>query len=173
MLSLIPALSVLTKIPFIGPVIAHFTPNLRLVIEYALITVLLLVAGVTVHLYVVKQDLVKANTVLTERVAQAETINTLQEKAIVTLSKAREQDNVAIRILTSENERLDNLHTQTRKQIAQLESENEIVRSYLSTRIPAELACVLNRTCPAPDHSKDRSAPAKRASVVNLQATDR
>lgn len=167
MLQMLPLIAkagaLLTKIPFIGSVINFFRPNLRLLVEYALIALVLVIGGAMLHMWSVKNNLQKKNEELAVRMSTVELTNQLQEESLTTLREARSADNEAIKGLADDNKRLSDVHNKNLNRLRALEKQNASVRAYLDQRLPPELACVLNRTCaPTSDGTKDRSPAAGR-----------
>jgi hypothetical protein len=138
-----------SKLPFVGKLISAFIPNFRLVVEYLLIAAVITIGGATLHLWQAKKLLTAKNETLTERMSSLANEVAVQDSTIKMLSSAREKDERAFRALMTENQRLDALTAANRKRLQELESQNEEVRKYLRTRIPPELACLLNNSCGA------------------------
>lgn len=146
-----------------------FTGKLRLYLEYALIALLLAVAGFATYNYTTRLKLDTKVTKLEgkvdkaeERVAQVEAINAQQATAIDTIRSIREVDGTILAGLATDMNALRVRDTSMTTRLATLERSNEAVRKYLNTAVPAPVGCLLDRTCI--DQDGDGGAvPAKAA----------
>lgn len=146
----------LSSIPFLANAVSFFSKKKRLVLEYALIAVIVTVAGFTFTLWLSKirteRDL--ANTQLEligvqSRLTTIESINVTQKEEIAALGKLRAVDAQALGGLLADYKELASSDAAVRDRLKNLENSNEAVRNYLSQPIPPELVCMLNESCPA------------------------
>lgn len=145
-------------LPLIGKVVGAFTNRVapfvrdkkRLIIEYILIAVIVASAATVFTLWLQREKtenkLVEASQKidgLKKRVHTVEQINATQDRTIKTLNELREQDATALGGLLNDYTRLSERDKSVQKQIAELEKNNEKVRSYLSQPLPPELRSLL------------------------------
>lgn len=154
--------SLLSKIPGVSWV----TGNFRLVIEYALIATVVILAGVAVALWGGKKKtevvLAQTETRLTgaeARMTTLESVNEAHEETIKELKDLRGQDAKALDGLLSDYKMLAEADSRVRTRLHNLETSNENVRNYLNLPVPAQLDCLLNDTCTPADKgsNKDRA----------------
>lgn len=136
----------LSKIPFIGFIAAKG----QLVLGYVLIAAVIVISTLMINLWVQNKELKSDNTNLSIRVASVEDANEQNVETIDMLRKARETDSAVITELSKTHKALKLSDDEVRKRVTELEKQNEKVKRYLDTPIPAELACLLYNTCKAP-----------------------
>lgn len=159
----------LKKIPYISSAVSFVFGNVRLVIEYVLIALIIAGTASAIALWYRTKFLEASNDNLRERIISVELTNQLQDKTIVELQELRERDVKVISELAKDYEGLSKTDARARKQISVLESKDADVREYLDRPIPPELACVLNDTCPpakAGVASGKGNAPSPAAGAV-------
>lgn len=142
--------AILTKIK------AYILNKGRLIVEYILIIAVVALGSMCLNLYladkeakrylenlsnVVSDQNVRLNRLNDANVAQANTINQLKE--------LRSKDADAIGGLITDFKILADTNTKVDKRLKDLEANNEVVRKYLQSDIPAPLICLLNNTCSA------------------------
>lgn len=127
----------------------------RLLIEYAMIAAVISIAAITFTLWVKKveteRDLNKAKLELKavqNRLESVEQINEAQDLIIIELKDLRSRDEKALTGLLQDYKTLATGNNLVKQRLSQLEKSNEVVREYLNQPINADLACLLNNTCP-------------------------
>lgn len=161
-------LSLLKSVPILGTAVTFVTDNIRLVIEYVLIAIVVTLCGVAVALWGAKQKsalaLAQTQTSLetvASRLATVESVNQGQEATILDLKELRSKDAKAIDGLLGDYKDLSDNDTKVRTRLQTLENSNAAVRDYLNQPVPAELACLLDNTCTA---TGDQGSDKNRAS---------
>ncbi len=162
-------LSWIKKIPYIGTAATFAMGNVRLVIEYALIGLVIACAATAIALWSRTNYLESRNDELRKRVTNAEVVNNAQDETIDHLNKLREIDAKVMEGLVSDYSKLAATDSQARKNLSNLESTNEDVRSYLDQSLPPELICLLNNSCPA--GGKDSSEGGKGKATPSASGT--
>lgn len=142
-------LSWITKVPYLGTAASFAISNVRLVIEYALIGLVIACAATAIALWYRTNYLESHNDELRERVTHAEIINDAQDDTIDRLNKLREIDAKVMEGLMSDYSKLAATDAQARKSLSNLENTNEDVRAYLDQPLPSDLVCLLNNSCSA------------------------
>jgi hypothetical protein len=150
--------------------------KLRLYIEYALIGLLLIVAGFAAYNYTTRLKLDNKVTALQgrvataeQRVAQAEEVNKAQSEALATVERMRTLDSTVLQGLGKALDTINSRDQSVRARLTMLEKSNEAVRSYLNGNVPDPVGCVLDRTCP--DQGKAGSAPSTRATAATMRGS--
>jgi hypothetical protein len=152
--------------------------HVRLLFGYALIAALITVGGFTASLWLrnaeMKTDIANLNTslVITKNTIEQLTFAaTTQHRAISDLVTLRKLDSDALTGLASDVKVINAKDYRTRLQIQNLENQNEAVRNYLNSVIPADLVCVFDPAeCPAPgaqDHPGGKGNPPVAAKGVS------
>lgn len=147
------------------------TSKLRLYIEYALIAIIVALAGFAVYNYVTRVRLDAKVVTLegkvdkaNERVAAVEEINAQQATAIDTIRSIRDVDGTILAGLAQDMNALRVRDTSMTTRLATLERSNEAVRKYLNAAVPAPVGCLLDKTCPDENGravpATERGAPA-------------
>lgn len=167
-------LSLLSKIPFLGTAATFLTSKFRLVIEYALIAAVVIIAGVAVALWGAKKKtelvLAQTETRLTtseSRLSTVESVNQANLETINQLTSLRSKDASAIDGLLTDYRSLSNNDTAVRTRLQTLERSNEAVRDYLNQPVPTELACLLNGTCATGDKGSDKDSATGAAKFID------
>lgn len=119
----------------------------RLVIEYVLIALLVTTAATTFTLWLQKAKTEQQLEVVQTRVGTLEAITEIQEATIGNLKELRYKDSIALDGLISDYKALAITDARVRHKLGELERTNETVRDYLALPIPADLACMLDKTC--------------------------
>ena len=122
-------------------------PNVRLLIEYAMIGLLIILSATIFGLRKQVSGLESSNDAYGSAVGELVRINEGQTdvlKKLVTLGTLNQEQ---LELLAADRKTI--LDEQVRQSLAikNLEKQNEEVRRYLSTVIPHDLACVLNKAC--------------------------
>lgn len=127
----------------------------RLVIEYALIALLITVAGGTFALWLQKEKTEKEllntkNTVvgLQSRITTIEELNQAQENRINDLKDLRKRDGEALSGVMKDLKSITDNNLVFKRFLNELENKNETVRTFLNQPVPPELAeCLRSYTC--------------------------
>lgn len=137
----------LKKVPFIGAATSFVGGNVRLVIEYVLIGLVIACAATAIALWYRTSYLEERNDELRVRVTNAEVINEAQDQTITDLQDLRQQDAEVMAGLVTDFAHLSKSDFRARQRLSELEKHNETVRDYLDQRIPPDLVCLLNDSC--------------------------
>lgn len=146
--------------------------KVRLWIEYFLIALVLVMAGVGTWFYIkslrmenalvtVSAELIKAN----DRVALVEGVNAEQAEAIKTIKSVTEISDTMLKGVARDIEAMRNDDRTVSNRIKALEKTNEAVRQYLRTAVPSDVGCVLDQTCD-PDASAVPETVLRPAAAV-------
>ena len=155
---MIPLIPLIVKVPWISNVVTLFTSKKRLLLEYFLIALVVMIAGFTFTMWLQKGrlalSLAETQTELVsvhDRLTVVETVNTQQEETIASLNELRVSDARALGSLITDYKFLAQNDLQARKRLDSLEQTNETVRTYLNQPVPLDLICLFDQTCPAGD----------------------
>lgn len=128
--------------------------NARLVIEYVLIALIVTIAGFTATIWI---DKLKTEVKLAETAGVLQTVkNTVtiledvadsQGNEITTLKNLRQIDSDALTALVDNMKKLAQKDSQVRARLQHLEDTNEVVRAYMDTPIPPDVACMHDDAC--------------------------
>lgn len=135
--------------------------NPRLVIEYCLIGIVVVMGCFTTTLWIKKQriEIALANTEtnlvatqgtvshLATQISLQEDLNKEQGERIENLVELRRLDSTALTALVSNFRSLSASDQRVQKKLTELESKNAVVKDYLDQPIPPELACLHNDEC--------------------------
>jgi hypothetical protein len=145
------------------------TGNVRLIVEYALIAIIIAVAAVAFTLWTQTHELNAKNDTLLGRVSQVEIINQAQDATINDLQDLRKKDAEVMAGLVTDFKQLSQNDSAARKKLSELEKSNAKVRDYLDQPLPAELVCLLNESCQTrnPDPNRKGQAPVVPAGAVS------
>lgn len=134
----------------------------RLYIEYALIALLVVTAGVTLTLWLqkesVKRDLIETKVELIQveqRLTTSEHINKVQQQHIAELQNLRETDALALTGLLTDYKSREYAAVTAKRRLQNAEDNDATVKSYLDNPIPNNLACLLTKTCTGDPISND------------------
>lgn len=143
--------------------------KVRLWIEYALIGAVLILLGYATwgwfqraHL---AQEIVQLEGNVREaeaRIEAVEDVNRQQDKVINTLRGVSELNDTMLQGLSKDMQSLYGRDQSIRTRLASLERNNEAVREYLNSAVPAPVGCVLDKTCAEGD-AGDLPATERRA----------
>lgn len=143
-------------LPIVAPAAAFIKNKVFLVICYLMLGLAIVGGGYGLSQLFLKQrtevKLAKTETKLVatqQREGALSGIVDQQVKTIGTVSEMRESDGQLAARLLVENKKLAKQKADAEKRLEELERQNETVRTYLNQRVPAELGCMLNDTCPA------------------------
>lgn len=138
--------------------------KIRLWIEYALVALVLAVAGfaVTIKVQSLQQEthiseLSSALERTREQIGVVASVNDAQEQVIMDLADQREVDGKAIVDLMDTYKGLAIIDKNLRGALAQLEKDNEQARSYLNGTIPESVSCLYDGSCPPSDNGNQGS----------------
>lgn len=156
-----------TLLNLIPNAVGWVTSNVRLIIEYALIAIIVTLCGTTLAMWSGK-TLVEKRLLSTEksliqvgsRLETVETINEIQEGTITTLKTLRDKDSEIMSKLVDGYDNLVRQDGSVRARLSNLEQSNEAVREYLDKPIPPDLACLLNATTCAAKGGNGSRVPA-------------
>ena len=140
-------LKFLKSVPFISTAVSYVTSNIRLVIEYILIGLIIACMATAITLWYRTQYLETCNDELRERITNVEVINETQDKTISDLQELRKQDAAVMAGLVTDYAKLSKSDATARKKLSELEKQNAHVRDYLDQPLPPELVCMLNSSC--------------------------
>lgn len=162
-----------------------FKSKLRLYIEYALILIIVVLAGAVLYGYVSKGRLETQVATLGGKLTAAETrvqavedINKQQADAIETINNLTGVSDTMLKGLAADMEALRVRDRTAFGRLAALEKSNEAVRKYLNTAVPAPVGCVLDHSCPDQDAdrvpaTKPRAAPKVPAAPASAKPNQR
>lgn len=156
----------------ISRALCYVTGNARLIIEYALILVIIVLGVYGTVAYFRTKALTDTTMTLSEKLGsvsgtldQQVSANADQDKAIADLKRLREIDSKALDDLHHELDSADTKGQVLRDKVRQLEKTNADAKALLDTTVPAALGCVLDgRPCPnaGGDQSHSGGAGASR-----------
>lgn len=130
-----------------NPVTSVLKSKVRLWIEYVMIAAIIVLA-VTVSIMWWRGKALRAEMGSMDAViASLNEANKTQQEALSTLRSIRELDSEVLSGLVADFNTIKNRDSATARRLAALERSNEVVRTYLDTAVPDELACVLDQTC--------------------------
>lgn len=146
--------------------------KVRLYVEYALIALLIVTAGLTLTMWLQKQKVEKnlaetkiELTSVESRLTTAEQVNKIQQEHITELHNLRLTDAKTLDGLMKDYKVIMQSSISSREKVKQLEQKNETVKGYLDKPIPSELGCMFNKTC-KPDPIGTKSNQINSASSV-------
>ena len=129
------------------------TDRARLIIEYALIVLIIVLGVYGTVAYFRTKSLTESTLDLSQRLGQVKgtldqqvSANADQDKAIAELKRLRELDSKALDGLHHELESADTKGEDLRAKIRQLEKTNADAKALLDTAVPPSLGCVLDGT---------------------------
>lgn len=142
----------------------------RLIIEYALILVIIVLGVYGTVAYFRTKALTDTTLNLSERLGkvsgtldQQVQANADQDKAIADLSRLREIDSKALGDLHKELDKADTKGEALRDKVRQLEKTNADAKALLDTAVPPGVGCVLDDTpCPGGDQPNGGSGRPSR-----------
>lgn len=165
---MIMLLSLISKVPFIGTLIKFVGDRKRLVIEYVMIAVVVTMAGALFTLWLEKRTLADQLGEVLVKVEGLEIENKNQDivieqqtDSIETLQDIRKRDSDILTKLFNDYGTLSQTNSVFKKQLQDLEKNNESVQKYMHSDLPAELNCVLNETCTAADSIRPEAGNRK------------
>lgn len=171
-----PILRLLSKIPGAGSIVRWVGSNVRLMIEYIMLGLLLAVAGAAITLWFKAETLESKTDELTRTVEMQEIVNESQTNTIEWLSQVRQRDVDALESVAKNYKDAEGLRKNSSKRRALLESNDALVNHLLNQPVPPSLNCMYNpSTCKkasdrvpgssAPSSADKASSPASRARV--------
>lgn len=129
------------------------TGNARLWLEYALIGLMIGMAGFGLSLWL-KNAKVEADLLdVTGRLSAAELTTQFNRVTIDNLKELRLADAQAMDSVLSDLLQLAKVDADVRRKLKELEASNELVKDYMANPIPLELRCLLEHTCASPNYS--------------------
>lgn len=133
--------------------VSAITGNARLWLEYAIIAVMIAMAGFGLSLWL-KNAQVESNLMdVTGRLAAAELTTQLNRQTIDNLKELRLADAQAMNGVFVDLRALAKVDADVRRKLKQLEETNELVKNYMASPVPLELRCLLEHTCASPNYS--------------------
>lgn len=144
------------------------TSKIRLYVEYAILALLIGVAGlaVTLKMQTIRQEISITNLSNGLEKAQGQievisSVNEAQEKVITTLSGQREDDNLAVNKLLDTYDKLRDADQKIRSKLENLEKTDAQAKAYFDSVVPESVACVYDDSCTEPPGSgKDGDSKA-------------
>jgi ABC-type transporter Mla subunit MlaD len=138
----------------------------RLIIEYALIILFMVLGVYGTFAYFRARDLTKTTITLSEKLGtvsntldQQVQANKDQDVAIADLARLRQIDSKALEGLHQELDKADTKGETLRQKVRQLEKTNADAKALLDTAVPPALGCLLDGT-PCPGGNKPDSGEA-------------
>lgn len=152
----------LTKVPFVAKILGFLRGNSRLLCEYGLIAIVVIIGGFTVGQWCSKKQL-EARLVQTEqelgivgaRLTVVEAVNAAHEQTISSLRVLREKDATALEGLLNDYKALADQDNHIRSQLNELRQTNQTVQIFLDQPVPAELIRMLNDSNPGTGDSRN------------------
>lgn len=140
------------------------TSKIRLYVEYAVLALLIGVAGlaITLKMQTLRQEISINNLSTGLEKVQAEnkvitSVNEAQQSVIETLGSQRETDNKAVTQLLDTYQKLRDADRNLRSKLDTLEKTDAQAKAYFDSVIPESVACVYDDSCaPTASGSKDR-----------------
>ncbi len=134
--------------------LSFFGNKVRLIIEYAMLALLLAVAGFSLalwlknsqveeHLVDVQKDLQGAE----DRIKLVEGVAEGHEQTIKDLKTLRLEDNKTLEVVLTTLSDLSTKDNNVREELHKLETRNDKVASFMDTDVPLDLQCVLYNSC--------------------------
>ena len=153
-------------LPLLSKVAGFFITKRRLLTEYIVIAILIIVAAITFILWTQKTitstKLLEAENKLvtmSHEVEQLKLNNQEHEARLKELDEIRQDNQIALTGLLNDFKDLSMYDRTVRNKLEKLERNNEAIGAYLNTPIPAELNCLLN-SCPADENKDGKGTPA-------------
>lgn len=152
--------------------------NVRLLVEYAIVAVLLAVGGVAITNWVKasvqEQKVENLTTKLShaeQRLDTAETVNATQETVILELADQRKVDGERIVELIDTYSQLSKADKVLRNKLKDLEKKDD-AKKYLDTPVPDSVGCLYDDSCPPPAGGTDEGdqGNASRASAPAVRS---
>lgn len=135
---------------------AYLTSKGRVVVEYLMIFAVIVLGAVSTNMYLdartAKKEIATLHYKLSaesQSVMQLKAASVSQVATIEELKEMRRADATAIEGLVTDFKGIADTNKKAEKRLRQLEEDNEEVRKYLNSSIPAPLKCLLNNTCSA------------------------
>lgn len=146
MFSLLKTLA--TKIPFLGNVVGWAVGNVRIIIEYALVSITMAIGGTALTLWFKTKSLEENAIILQGSLVTEQLINQQQSAAIDAYKEIRERDTKALETVVNSMPLLVSANADRREKLATLEKNNAVVKEALSTPVPSSVNCLYNpSTC--------------------------
>lgn len=149
--------------------LALLTGKSRLIIEYVLILVIIVLGVYGTVAYFRTQQLTASTLDLSQQLGkvsgtldQQVDANVQQDKAIADLKRLREIDSKALGDLHNELDKADSKGQALRDKVRQLEKTNADAKALLDTAVPPAVGCVLDDTpCPGARRDQPDSSPGR------------
>lgn len=123
--------------------LSFITTKPRLFIEYAIITVLLVVMGFCGYLWTERDRINKEVAELSSTIDVVVDANNEQDKAISELLETREKDINSLKEYIEKSTMLAEEKADLQARLDQLESKNESIKEYLNVTVPADVVELL------------------------------
>ena len=163
--------TLLSKIPFLGTASSWVLGNLRTVIEYALVALLMAIGGTALTLWFKTQALETKAEILQSNLASEQVINSYQTQAIREYQDLRERDAKAMSTITKSMEVIASNKATQKEKLVTLEKNNALVRETLNTPVPPSLNCLYNPTTCNKDSGEGRERSTSPSTVQPVQGT--
>lgn len=126
-----------------GGLLSFIGAKPRLFIEYAIITVLLVVMGLCGYLWTERDRINKEVAELSSTIDVVVDANNEQDKAISELLETREKDINSLKEYIEKSTMLAEEKADLQARLDQLESKNESIKEYLNVTVPADVVELL------------------------------
>lgn len=140
-------LSFLCALPVIGGFVTYVKDNVRNLVDILLVAGLVALAAFAVVSHLRAKGLETKAEVLSTQVLELSVANASQTKALADLQEVRKKDSAATAGLVKRLGEINEATNDAKRRMAELEANNEQIRSYLDQPLPADVACVLNDGC--------------------------
>ena len=144
---MLPIAMIFTKLPFVGAALEFITKKKRLFVEYLMVGAVIVLGVMVVTLWLQKARVENALNEVNNKVGILEMANLTQSKKIDQLRDLRERDSKTLQGLSEGLNAISKRDAQVRNQLQSLEQSDEIIKTYLHTMVPDDIACLLERTC--------------------------
>lgn len=148
------------------------TSKIRLYVEYAVLALLIGVAGlaVTLKMQTYRQEISITNLSTGLEKAHAEievvtSVNEAQQSVIETLGSQRETDNKAVTKLLDTYQKLRDADQNIRSKLDTLEKTDAQAKAYFDSAIPESVACVYDDSCEPPASGSKNGVPEADSTV--------
>lgn len=165
--------TLLNKIPFLGSSISFVTGNMRTVIEYALVALLMAIGGTALTLWFKTKALETKADALQHNLTLEQTVNNYQTQAIRDYQDLRSRDAKAMETIVKGMDVLASKNATHKQKLATLEKNNELVREAINAPVPSALNCLYNPSTCQQGGDKSREGVPSTSTFQSLQGTSR
>jgi hypothetical protein len=163
--------TLLNQIPFIGSALSFVTGNIRTVIEYALVALLMAIGGTAITLWFKTKALESKADALQYNLSLEQTVNNYQTQAIRDYQNLRERDAKAMDTIVRSMDVLASKNSSHKQKLSTLEKNNALVRETLNAPVPSALNCLYNPSTCEQGGDKGREGVASPSPVQPVQGT--